>query len=131
MARTAIVDLDEVVPDGPRVKLGGVVYELPPDLPVELYLWLLKANDGDPEVINMPEREQTERLYGEVLELFRYKQPDLERLPIRLSQLVTLIARVYGPGSSDDDQVDAPPPRRRPSGATTSSKTRARTRSRR
>lgn len=126
---TRLIDLDELVPDGPRVKLRGVEYELPPDLPVELYLWIQKLNAGDSEALEMPEDEMVSKLYGEVLELFRYKRPELERLPLRLAELVTIVGRVYGETGEDEDEP-VPPPRSR-SGGATSSKAKTRTRSRR
>jgi hypothetical protein len=131
MSPMKLIDLDEIVPDGPRVKLRGEIYELPPDLPAELYLWIQKLNAKDPDALDMPESEMVGKLYEEVLDLFRYKRPDLERLPIRLAELVTIIGRVYGEDTEDDA---APPPRSRSkaSGGATSSRTRqARNRPRR
>lgn len=111
-----IIDLDEVVSDDKRVRLGGKVYVLPPDLPVELFLWINKVNDdGSTEV------EMVERLYTEILNLFRYKDPKLESLPLSMPQLVTALAKIYGTPDDEPDGDDGRPPRRSRSGGATSS----------
>lgn len=111
-----IIDLDEVVGDDKRVRLGGKVYVLPPDLPVSLFLWINKVNqDGSTEV------EMVERLYDEIVALFRYKDPKLKELPLSMPQLVSALGKIYG---SDDEAADERPPRRKPSGGATSSRSR-------
>ncbi len=42
-------DLDALVPDDLAVKLGGVTYTLPGDLPLEIYIRINKASDQEDE----------------------------------------------------------------------------------
>lgn len=117
---TTIIDLDEFLGADKQVKLHGQRYVLPPDLPAELYLKINKfAQSGASEV------EMVEALYEEVLNLFRYKQPDLKSLPISLSQLVVAIGRIYGDG--EPEEKPARPPRPKPSGGAARSGTSSRT----
>lgn len=109
MAR--ITDIDEILGTSKKVRLHGEIYELPPDLPVELYLWINRLNDRD-EADEMSEIEMVEKLYGEVLELFRYKRPDLKTLPISLPQLVAVIPSVYSQQDAEEDEGPRPPQRK-------------------
>lgn len=97
-----IIDLDEILPDDKRVKLQGTIYTLPPEIPVELFLRINKMSDD-----GVAEDQQVGRLYEEILELFRYKQPDLEKLPLGLGQLMGAISQIYG-----NREADAPRPPR-------------------
>lgn len=114
-----IIDLDEILGADKKVKLGGQIYVLPPDLPVELYLRITNlAGTGasDEEMIPV--------LYENLLELFRYKQPKLESLPLSMSHLVTAVAKIYG----DDDAPEERPTRATRGGASTRPKARSRSR---
>lgn len=119
---TKIIDLDELLGEPKKVRLKGVVYKLPPDLPVELYLRIVKLNET-----GATEAELVDALYEQLLELFRYDKPDLKTLPVSMSQLVNAVATIYGQG--DEAEGDAAPPRKRQSGGATSSSRNARTRS--
>jgi hypothetical protein len=44
-----VVDLDEFVPSAKRVKFGGDIYEVPDDLPMELFLRINKAGQLEDE----------------------------------------------------------------------------------
>lgn len=86
-----IIDLDALVGPPIKVKLAGTIYELPPDLPAPLFLKVCAYAESD-----LSEAEMAEDLYGELLELFRTHQPDLEELPIGLSGLIRAIPAIYG-----------------------------------
>lgn len=87
-----IVDLDAVVGPPKKVRLGGQVYVLPGDIPVELYLALNQAAQAETD----GEGDQVEILYEQLLDLFRTHQPDLESLPLSMTQLVQAIPTIYG-----------------------------------
>jgi len=107
--RSDLIDLDELLGDDKKVKVGGTIYTLPPDLPVELYFKINRFAGTDATDVEM-----IETLYAEVLQLFRYKNPDLNEIPLSLSQLVSAIGRIYGSGEVED----APPPPARGSRST-------------
>lgn len=110
----------------------GKTYLLPGDLPVELYLWINRLNSGDPELLEMTELEMVEKLHQEVLELFQQRQPDMQRLPLSVPQLIRLIPKVYGQTAEAGDEGERPPRRSRSGGATQTGRSRqSRTRSRR
>ena len=119
-----IIDLDELLGEPKKVRLGGRVWVLPPDLPVELYLRIVKLNEE-----GAGEGDLVEALYEQLLELFRYKEPKLKELPVGMNQLVTAVALIYG--QADDGEGDAVPPRKRQSGGAASSSRNAPTRSQR
>lgn len=103
---------------------GGDIFVLPPDLPADLYF----------EVMNLEERRKTgeaienhdtfKTAYDQLLELCRYKRPDLESVPCTLSQLVSGVATIYGDSSAAEEEDDKParPPRRKASGGATRSR---------
>lgn len=104
-----IVDLDAALGEPIRVKLKGTIYKLPPDLPVELWLALGETDEPEedaPELTPLQKadamRVEVEELYTMILDLFREHQPDLEKLPIGMGQLVTLIGNVYGEKAKSD-----------------------------
>ena len=105
---TQIVDLDALLGDDKRVKLGGKTYTLPADLPVELYL---KINRAAKE--GMDDALMVETLYDEVLDLFRYKAPDLDALPLSMNQLVGAIGAIYGDKPDDESEEDPTTPKTR------------------
>jgi hypothetical protein len=122
-----IIDLDEVLGDDKRVRLGGKTYTLPPDIPTELYLQINKAA-GEGKAL---EPENVEKLQAGLLELFQYGDPKLTKLPsMSLAQLFAAIPRIYGATSKDDGEDDAAPPPARPTRGGASTKSRTRTRSR-
>jgi hypothetical protein len=114
-----IVDLDAALGEPIRVKLKGTIYKLPPDLPVELWLALGETDDdtaGEDAAELTPAqkaeamRVEVEDLYTMILDLFREHQPTLEKLPIGMGQLVTLIGNVYGQ-KPDQDAAEGKAPR--------------------
>lgn len=113
---TKIIDLDAILPEDKKVKLGGKVYTLPPDLPAEVFLKMTSLAES-----GASESEITAAMYDELLELFRYKEPDLEKLPISLSQIVNAVGLIYSTASADDGEAPARPPRPKRSGGATSS----------
>lgn len=131
---TKIIDLDELIAAPKRVSIQGVTYTLPGELPVPLYLKLKSTEepvaDGDEE------NDRVEELNGLLLELFRVHQPDLEELPLGLTQMFTVIPRVYGAANileEEDDEGDAnpnlPATRARTGKGSTQSRSRPRSRS--
>lgn len=108
---TKIIDLDELIAPPRRVKLKGVTYTLPGELPVPLYL-RLKATEDAPE--DEAGGDRVEDLNELLLELFRVHQPDLDELPVGLTQAFTIIPRVYGASTildeneGDDGEPDGP-----------------------
>lgn len=110
------IDLDDIILEDHKVKLGGQIYLLPGDLPIEEMLSLSRAwermnagiggTDGD---------ELVDDLYQRVLALFRVRQPDLEELPIGVLAVARLIVRLYS-GPDDDEPAGraadpTPPPK--------------------
>lgn len=114
-----IVDLDAVVGPPKKVRLGGTVYVLPGDIPVELYLALNQAAQAE----EAGDGDQVEILYEQLLDLFRIHQPDLETLPLSMTQLVQAIPTIYG--GADTDEGKEPPKRTRASRGTASTRQRA------
>lgn len=101
------IDLDDVLLDDHQVRIGGEIYLLPGDLPIEQMLGLSRAwermstgiggKDGD---------DLVDDLYQRVLELFRVRQPDLQELPIGVLAVARLIVRLYG--GLDDEPAATP-----------------------
>lgn len=99
-----IIDIGFLVePRQVRLVEGGTVYKLPPDVPVPLMLAL--EHYADAEITT----DLVEDLYGQVLALFQVYQPDLDRVPIGLTQLMTLVRRVY---AAEEEEVPPPKPKR-------------------
>lgn len=105
---TKIIDLDELIAPPRRVKLQGVTYTLPGELPVPLYL-RLKATEDAPEDAEAAGGDRVEDLNELLLELFRVHQPDLDELPVGLTQAFTIIPRVYGASNFVDEGDDSEP----------------------
>jgi hypothetical protein len=95
-----------LIPDGP-------IYRLPPDVPVPLMLRLEHHADGEVTA------EFVQDLYDEILELFRVYQPDLDRLPIGLTQLLTFVRTVY---AAEEPEPDPPAPPKRAAGTASTKK---------
>lgn len=118
MAQAQIIDLDVALPPDKQVRMDGVVYRLPGDLPVELYLRIQRAGDSLEDVGSI------EELRDAVLELFQSRDPKIKSLPATfgLGRLITLLAQVYMAPAEPD-----PTPRR--AGTASSSKSSGRSRS--
>lgn len=107
-----IIDLvaSGVVAVPKTVRLPSGDYRLPGDIPAPLYVLILEAQErgeDDPEVAR--------RLYEELLAAFRIYHPDLDRLPLGLNEMTSVIGAVYASGASraqaaDDDAVPPPTP---------------------
>ena len=105
---TRIINLDELLPEEKQVTIQGKTYRLPGDLPVELYLRINNAAKQK----DLTESETIELLYGELLELFRYGDPKLTRLPLGVGQLVQVIPAIYGAQDDDEGEAERPTTRR-------------------
>jgi hypothetical protein len=118
MAQVEIIDLDAALPPDKQVKLGGNIYKLPGDLPVELYLRVQRASK------TLGDESSIEDLRDAVIELFQSRDAKITKLPadFGLGQLITLLVQVYMPPAEPD-----PTPRR--AGTASSSKQRGRSRS--
>lgn len=100
------VDLDAIGDqEKKRVRLAGQTYDLPPDIPVELWLRVSRYLAG-----GMTETEVITGLYQAVLELFQTADPGLTELKINLGTLIRALAQIYNPAA---DAAPPPKPRRR------------------
>lgn len=104
---TVDVDLDALAPAPKRVRLAGMVWRLPGDMPMPLFMrtqgYEARVAAGEDEAGMLLE------LQGEILELFRVHQPKLTKLPqIGLVQLLRALGQIYGGGPAGE----APPPNR-------------------
>lgn len=61
-------DLDALVPTDKKVQLGGVMYTLPGDLPLEIYLRVNKASELEKE----DEAQALAEAVGALVDLFSY-----------------------------------------------------------
>lgn len=100
-------DLDALAPTPKQVRIGGVIYALPGDMPLELFIKVnafdqrLKAGEDEGQVV--------EELYDEVLALFQEHQPDMDSLPrgVGLTGLLGLVVGTYSGQGQDDDAAGA------------------------
>lgn len=81
-------------------------YVLPGDMPIELAVRLDAMGDQEGQAA----RGALQALYGEVLALFQVHQPQLERLPIGVTELVSVLTQLY-PAEPDGDGTDPTPPK--------------------
>ncbi len=103
------ISLDAIGDQEPkRVRLAGKTYDLPPDIPVELWLRVSRYMAG-----GATETETVTGLYEATLELFRTADPKLAELKINLGTLIRALAQIYNPAAD----ADPPPKRARPSRA--------------
>lgn len=110
---------------------GGDIFVLPPDLPADLYFEVMDLEQRRQAGEEITLQDNFKGAYDALLELCRYRRPDLDRVPCTLSQLVTGVASIYGDSPAEDE--DAPPParppaRKRSGGATRTGKRPPRTR---
>lgn len=121
-----ITDLDEACPETLPVRLNGVIYQLPGDIPIPDFIELERlVNDlEDPEAEGTG-GEKLQALFDKVLELFQEHQPNLapEDLKIGPKRLGALIVALYN-GAADGEGGDdgAHPPK---AGTRSTSKTRS------
>lgn len=108
-----IINLDEagIFAAPLNVRLKGRDYLLPADLPAPLYveIQLLSAMTG-PDIDAEAANEATLRVYGKILALFREHQPDLEDIPLGISEMVEVVGIVYADAVEADDGAPADPP---------------------
>jgi hypothetical protein len=102
-----IVDLDVLAGKDREVRLGGKVYALPGDIPLDLYAKLASFRDRDTDDAEAQDTAAVE-IYEEMLALFRVRQPELERLPIGLTAAVRLIPLVYGSRVDEEEGGERP-----------------------
>lgn len=95
MPAQEITDLSDLLtePKPIRFEPGGEVFTLPGDIPVELYLEINRRAQEDLTV------DTIGGLHEKCLELLQIHQPELEKLPCSLTQMIMLIPRVYGGAS--------------------------------
>lgn len=74
-----VKDLDALVPEPKRAKLGGVEYNLPGDLPMEIFLRINKAGEHESE----SEAEALEMVISAMSDLFAWETPDSEKDTVR------------------------------------------------
>lgn len=131
-----ITDLSDLIsePKLVRFRKGGKVYELPGDLPADLFLEIQQEADRQKEQADAGEEvDQTAAfalLSDRIVELFRQADPTVDRLPseITLPQMLQLIVRLYGP--AEDERPERPTKPAGSPGGTSSSSSKRRTRSR-
>lgn len=123
MPATPIIDLDLLAPPPKQVRIGGEVYTLPGDIPVELYLRINQFNADGAKVTDL---EVIQYLHDELLKLFHVHHPGLDELPMSIAQAVLAVGVIYG-GAGQEDQ-DGPPPRAK-AGTPSSRRSRSRSRS--
>ncbi len=122
-------NLDESgVLEAPRtVRIRGTDYQLPGDIPAALFVRVQAVASAGEDATP----EQAEAVYAELLGVFRDYQPDLERLPLGLNEMVLAIGIIYGEGDEDGADGAAPPtgtpttPKPKPRRASTSKKSRS------
>lgn len=105
MASQKIIDLSDFVDEPKQIRFenGGEVYKLPADIPVPLYIRLTTLQDEE-----LDEQEATQEIYHELLDLFRIHQPDMEKLPVGMGQLLAIVPRVYGGAQAPEEGGDRP-----------------------
>lgn len=89
-----LIDVSDLIGPPRKVKLGETTYLFPADIPVELYLGILRLQDRPEE---LEDQVVVKQLRDDVLELLTVHQPGLDRLPpaVSIPMLIALIGRVY------------------------------------
>jgi hypothetical protein len=122
-----LIDIDELLPDDWAIRLGGQVYPMPGDLPVETVLRLHQlyeragdsaARGGDDDGL-----EALSELHDHVVDIIRVRTPDadLQLGPQAMGQLVTHILMQFGGTPTEGGQKN-PPARRAQTPQTRTSK---------
>ncbi len=109
MAR--FIDLDEVIPEDTTVKLGGVLYKLPGDIPTPDFLAISRAHARltEPQETAEDMILAAEGLYERILELFQVRNPDVEKVPLGLQQAISLVYELYRVDQPAEEAVPDPP----------------------
>ena len=108
-----IIDLDAAGLFAPpiRVRLGGVEYDMPGDIPAPLYVQMSAVMAVDAKTLDAQAQQQLAlELHDELLELFRQYQPDIKRLPLPLRSMTAAINYIYGGGAQQGGGDPTPAP---------------------
>lgn len=127
MPEQTIVDIDELLPPPPQLRIDGEVYNLPadiliPDL-IEVERLVKAADAGEPGSV--------EALYRKVSEIFAEhnvleEDEDGPILPIGPRRLGAIVVRFFlNPPSAEEGDEPKPRPRKRAAGTRNTSKPRA------
>jgi hypothetical protein len=113
------VDLDALAPAPKRVRLGGKIYKLPGDMPMDLYIRI--QSYGQRLEAGADETSMMQQLADDLLTLFQVHQAALKALPsIGVVGLVQALPAIYGRGGLGE----LAPPVAAPNRATRRAKTR-------
>ena len=98
-----IIDLDAagVIAVPKTVRIAGVEYRLPGDIPATLYALLLELQAS-------PDAETPElvgALLDEMLAAFQVFQPEMTRLPLGIRELTGAIGVIYNPAEDDSEDI--------------------------
>lgn len=120
------VDLDALAPSPKKMRLGGKVWKLPGDMPMELYF---RLQSFDEQIkAGADETGLLASLRDELLELMQVHQPTLKELPagIGLRTLIGALPAIYSGATEGEGTPNRAT--RRSKKKTTSAKPRARAR---
>jgi hypothetical protein len=107
-------DLDALVPTDRTVKLGGVVYTVPGDLPLEIYIRVNKAS----ELEGVDEQAALDQMVGAMVDLFAWlysDKPEESRIREDVGKVLksrgvrfntTLLQHVYRDDLEDESASD-------------------------
>lgn len=95
------VDLDALAKPPKRVKLGGKVWKLPGDMPMDLFFRVQafeqRIDAGEDQVGVLAE------IKDELLDLFKVHQPTIKALPnMGVLELAQALPRIYAPGTAGE-----------------------------
>lgn len=117
-----IINLDELLGEDKYVTAKGKTYALPPDIDAELFLRINRVSSEG----TAGELHNIQALHDDLLEMFRYGDAEITKLPLTMKQLFSTIPRVYGASDDDEDSTDdgdvPPPPARTRGGASSRSR---------
>lgn len=93
-----IIDVDAagILTKPIQVKLAEQVYTLPGDVPAPLFARLIEIERTGATA------DEIQQLYDELLALFRQHQPELERLPVGVHEMVHVVGFIYSGDHGDD-----------------------------
>lgn len=116
-----VVDLDELLPEDITVRVRGTGYQLPGDMDVEqvfrlfeLYLALSKIESDDPAAMFAEVKGRFGDINAELLDLFKIRQPDLEKLPFGIRGIGAMLRLVLEQLGLKITETDPPTPSPRP-----------------
>lgn len=105
-----LLNLDEITSEDKRVRIGGVEYIIPGDLPVDMMLLLIdNSNKLQADVTNAILLKQGIDI---LVDVFKIRKPDLDGIMIRkhltMNRYTKLIAFVFG-GFEEEGKKSIPP----------------------